>query len=61
MIPRNLLTIAVDFDGTIVDDKYPGIGSAKIFAFDTLLELHKKKGTVLYYGPTDMAKDLMKP
>lgn len=42
MIPRNQLIIAVDFDGTIVDDKYPGIGSAKIFAFDTLKELQGK-------------------
>ena len=42
MIPKNLLTIAVDFDGTIVDDNYPGIGSPKIFAFDTLKELQKK-------------------
>ena len=42
MIPRNQLIIAVDFDGTIVDDNYPGIGSPKIFAFDTLKELQKK-------------------
>ena len=27
--------IAVDFDGTIVDDAYPGIGKAKVFAFET--------------------------
>ena len=31
--------IAVDFDGTIVDDKYPEIGKAKIFAFETLRQL----------------------
>jgi len=42
MIPMNSLIIAVDFDGTIVEDDYPGIGPAKIFAFDTLLELQKK-------------------
>lgn len=42
MIPKNQLIIAVDFDGTIVDDKYPGIGSAKIFAFETLKELQNK-------------------
>ena len=41
-IPRNSLIIAVDFDGTIVEDQYPGIGPAKIFAFETLLELQKK-------------------
>ncbi|MFY0686951.1 MAG: hydrolase [Cyclobacteriaceae bacterium] len=28
--------IAVDFDGTIVDNKYPKIGKAKPFAFETL-------------------------
>ncbi len=31
--------IAVDFDGTIVDDKYPEIGKPKIFAFETLRQL----------------------
>ncbi len=31
--------IAVDFDGTIVDDKYPEIGKAKIFSFETLRQL----------------------
>ena len=38
MLPKNSLLIAVDFDGTIVEDEYPRIGPAKIFAFDTLLE-----------------------
>ena len=42
MIPKNQLIIAIDFDGTIVDDKYPGIGAAKIFAFETLKEMQKK-------------------
>lgn len=28
--------LAIDFDGTIVEDAYPGIGKPKIFAFDTL-------------------------
>ena len=41
-LPRNSLLIAVDFDGTIVEDDYPRIGPAKIFAFDTLLELQQK-------------------
>jgi len=36
------LTIAVDFDGTIVEDEYPEIGKAKLFAFDTLLKLQEK-------------------
>ena len=33
------LIIAVDFDGTIVEDAYPEIGEEKIFAFDTLKRL----------------------
>ena len=35
-------TIAIDFDGTIVEDEYPGIGKPKIFAFDTLKKLQDK-------------------
>lgn len=35
------LTIAIDFDGTIVEDKYPGIGKELIFAFDTIKMLQK--------------------
>ncbi len=34
--------IAVDFDGTIVDHKYPEIGEEKLFAFSTLKAMHKK-------------------
>ncbi|MFY1046175.1 BT0820 family HAD-type phosphatase [Chryseobacterium sp. GP-SGM7] len=34
--------IAVDFDGTIVDDAYPSIGKAKIFAFETLKKLQSQ-------------------
>jgi hydroxymethylpyrimidine pyrophosphatase-like HAD family hydrolase len=33
------LIIAVDFDGTIVEDSYPGIGDERIFAFETLKRL----------------------
>jgi hydroxymethylpyrimidine pyrophosphatase-like HAD family hydrolase len=36
------LTIAVDFDGTIVEDSYPGIGKPQLFAFDTLKKLQDK-------------------
>ncbi|KAB1064027.1 BT0820 family HAD-type phosphatase [Salibacter halophilus] len=39
---ENQLTIAVDFDGTIVDDDYPRIGKPKMFAFDTLKMLQQK-------------------
>ncbi len=34
--------IAVDFDGTIVEHKYPAIGKEMLFAFATLKALHKK-------------------
>ena len=36
---RHGLTIAVDFDGTIVEHKYPAIGKEKPFAIDTLKQL----------------------
>ncbi len=36
-----MLTIAVDFDGTIVEHAYPEIGEVKLFAFETLKELQK--------------------
>lgn len=34
--------IAVDFDGTIVEHKYPKIGNEMMFAFDTLKALQLK-------------------
>ncbi|WP_299396167.1 BT0820 family HAD-type phosphatase [uncultured Gelidibacter sp.] len=37
----NRLIIAVDFDGTIVEDRYPGIGKPRIFAFETLKRLQE--------------------
>lgn len=36
---HNSSKIAVDFDGTIVEDAYPNVGKAKIFAFETLKRL----------------------
>lgn len=33
------LLIAVDFDGTIVEDAYPKIGKPRIFAFETMKHL----------------------
>ncbi|QHI38550.1 hypothetical protein IMCC3317_39430 [Kordia antarctica] len=41
MIAKESLLIAIDFDGTIVEDAYPKIGSPKIFAFETLKRLEK--------------------
>ena len=39
MISSAQKTIAVDFDGTIVENKYPDIGKPLIFAFETLKKL----------------------
>ncbi|WP_308990588.1 hydrolase [Mariniflexile litorale] len=36
------LIIAVDFDGTIVEDAYPQIGKPMMFAFETLKKLQEK-------------------
>ncbi|MCK5029629.1 MAG: hypothetical protein KAR57_08340 [Bacteroidales bacterium] len=36
------MTIAVDFDGTIVDHEYPEIGKPKLFVFETLKALQEK-------------------
>jgi len=38
---QDRLIIAVDFDGTIVEDGYPGIGKTRIFAFETLKRLQQ--------------------
>ena len=35
-------TIAVDFDGTIVEDEYPKVGKPIIFAFDTMKKLQER-------------------
>ena len=37
------MIIAIDFDGTIVEDRYPGIGREKAFAIDTLKKLVEEK------------------
>jgi len=36
------LTIAIDFDGTLVENAYPKIGKPVIFAFDTLKMLQNE-------------------
>ena len=36
------MVIAVDFDGTIVEHKYPKIGKERTFAFETLKSLQEK-------------------
>jgi len=39
---KNNLIIAVDFDGTIVEDEYPKIGATQLFAFETLRKLQSE-------------------
>ncbi|MBT8257354.1 MAG: hydrolase [Bacteroidia bacterium] len=36
---HNTITIAIDFDGTIVENAYPRIGKTRIFAFETMRKL----------------------
>ena len=42
MITSDSKVIAIDFDGTICEHKYPDIGREMLFAFATLKELQKK-------------------
>jgi hypothetical protein len=44
-----MLKIAVDFDGTIVEDAYPDIGKPMLFAFETLRELQKQKHQIILW------------
>lgn len=41
-IETNNIRIAVDFDGTIVEHRYPEIGKEMLFAFSTLKALQNK-------------------
>jgi hypothetical protein len=43
------MTIAVDFDGTIVEHKYPDIGRELLFAFETLKELQKQNHQLILW------------
>lgn len=43
------LVIAVDFDGTIVEDQYPRIGKPIIFAFDTMKKLQEKGHRIILW------------
>ena len=43
------MTIAVDFDGTIVDHKYPEIGKEKPFAIQTLRTLQQEGNRIILF------------
>jgi len=42
MLPYKHLIIAIDFDGTIVEDAYPRIGEPLMFAIETIKTLQSK-------------------
>lgn len=52
-----MIKIAVDFDGTIVEHRYPEIGETKLFAFETLKEL-QKRGFLLILWTFRVGKEL---
>jgi hydroxymethylpyrimidine pyrophosphatase-like HAD family hydrolase len=47
------MTIAVDFDGTIVEHKYPSIGKEKAFAIDTLRSLASQGHRIILWTARD--------
>ena len=47
------MTIAVDFDGTIVEHAYPRIGKEKLFALDTLRTLSQQGHKIILWTARD--------
>jgi hypothetical protein len=43
------MKIAVDFDGTIVEHKYPAIGEELLFAIETLKELQRQQYQIVLW------------
>jgi hydroxymethylpyrimidine pyrophosphatase-like HAD family hydrolase len=43
------MIIAVDFDGTIVEHKYPAIGKPLLFAFETLRKLQEERHQLILW------------
>lgn len=44
-----MLKIAVDFDGTIVKDRYPAIGKPQLFAIETMKALHQQQHQLILW------------
>ena len=42
MLNQDYKTLAIDFDGTVVEHKFPAIGKERPFAIQTLLQLQKE-------------------
>ena len=49
MLPNKHLIIAIDFDGTIVEDAYPNIGKPMIFAFETMKKLQSERHRLILW------------
>ena len=47
------MTIAVDFDGTIVEHKYPAIGKERPFAIDALIKLAEQGHRLILWTSRD--------
>ncbi|MDR1742362.1 MAG: hypothetical protein LBR48_00890 [Dysgonamonadaceae bacterium] len=43
------MIIAVDFDGTIVENRYPQIGKPILFAIETLIQLQKERHLLILW------------
>jgi hypothetical protein len=43
------MKIAIDFDGTIVEHKYPAIGKEQLFATETIRELQKQNHQLILW------------
>lgn len=46
---HKIMKIAVDFDGTIVEHKYPDIGEELLFAIETLKELQRQQHQIILW------------
>ncbi len=44
------MILAIDFDGTIVEHRYPAIGRTRPFAFETLKALQKKNHRLILWS-----------
>lgn len=58
----NSLTIAVDFDGTIVENRFPEIGKPMLFAFESLKKLQEEGHRLILwtYRSGDRLEDAVK-
>jgi hydroxymethylpyrimidine pyrophosphatase-like HAD family hydrolase len=53
---QDKLILAIDFDGTIVEDAYPGIGKPQLFVFETLKRLQQEGHRLILWTYRDGKK-----